>query len=407
MKQRTRSRIAYRQQGRRYKPIDPSVPVEGPWNYVSSDSSIVDYIEKGKREVDGLTPPSDLYAFKREVIPPILNYSHKYTWLPVSSTIVEGKPGTQPNADGLVSTPVGGWQALEENDSALLASLLAGSNPFRYEISVPVMIAELLEATSLLKVAMRNPASVVGSLHLNWNFGWRLMIQDIQTLAHITTFIENRIKEFNDLISSGGSARRVFLSKRSQKVRYKDYSSISMPEGNVVVDGTITYTSKIWGSVRWKPQRDKQVEVENLVRFNHAARNFVLDLDGISAASAWEALPFSWLADYLINIGDILHAIEGTDLVIPTDVCLMRERRVQVSSDLRLGSNWNQPNGDPVRWASGSPGKVDIVMKNRKVHEVTSLGDLLHFGFFNQSQATNLFALVLALNRFRRVEFVP
>jgi len=360
------------------------------------DWACVDYIEKKKDDVTGLTPPSDLTLTKADNNPPRFNLYDRFLSYP--PYVLSDAPCNLPEIIS-ASSPPGGWQSIEGDDGELVAKLLADTNPFRYTVSVPVMIAELLEAGSLLKLASNNFFSLVGSAHLNQVFGWEPMIQDLKALSKITTEIENRIKEFNALVSKGGSRRRVHLwnQKVSTVTTAWLYSSYQGAWADTV---DTTYESRVWGSVRWVPNRTSPIDLAKLTAFNEAMR-IVLDLRIPDASTIWEAIPFSWLVDYFLNVGDSLQAIEDTDKVLPRDICIMRER---VTTQRNRGfSDSNEGSGQlRVVRLSMTTGEVRRITKIRGVYNPTHAGDLLSFGFMSRKQSHNLIALLMSLVRFKR-----
>jgi len=344
-----------------------------------------------------LTPPSDLVLKKTDIVPPFLNY--RLSAITDGTLYYEMKDVPCYPPGGLIpDNPPLGWEYYEGTTAELTAKLLADTNPFRYTISVPVMILELVEAASLLKLAANNFFSLIGSSHLNLVFGWEATIKDIRTLASITTSIENRIKEFNQIVERGGSRRRVRLASGGDSSPESTVSIYSSGLGSWDAKVNTSYRTKVWGSVRWVPNRAKPINFADLTRFNEACK-VVLDLRTPDASTIWESIPFSWLVDYFVNIGDVLSAIEDTDKVLPTDVCIMRERWVTTHA---VGIA--KPEVDPPyrRANSISPGKVAHHMKLRNVIVPDSIGDLLSFGFMTKGQATNLAALLLSLTRFRK-----
>lgn len=393
MKHRYRTRESFASAGR---VIYPPEQVAGPFPYQTLDWECSDYVEKKKDPVSHLTPPSDFVLKKTSITPPFLSYR--------LSSMVDGIryyessdiPCSPPG--GLIpDSPPSGWESLEGTTAHLTSQLLAASNPFRYTISIPVMILELMEAGSLLKLAANNFFSLLGSAHLNLTFGWEATIRDIRTLASITTSIENRIKEFNDIVEKGGSRRRVYLTSGSEVAPETIQSIHSSGLGEWTGKVTTSYKTKVWGSVRWVPNRANPIDFEQLTRFNEAMK-VVLDLRVPDASTIWEAIPFSWLVDYFTNVGSTLQAIEDTDKVLPTDVCIMREHVVTTTT---IGIPKAVEDYPWRRDNSISNGEVVHHVLHRNVVVPDSLGDLLSFGFMTKRQATNLFALLLSLNRFR------
>jgi hypothetical protein len=355
----------------------------------------VDVVGKKKRE-DGSTPPSNFDLIKDTIQPTWTGYRASSTVDGVVYDVGE-LPGAAYGSGINFVTPLE-WAAIEPTDPALTAKLLANTNPFRYTVSVPVMVAELIEASTLLKLAADNFFTLIGSQHLNYVFGWEQTMSDVRTLTKITSEIESRVKEFNSLIKEGGLRRKVHLGSYSgTKSSAGDVSLWSTHGITLTGRWTCSYRSKIWGSVRWKPSRPGQLEVAQLASFNEAAR-IVFDLKEPDASTIWEMIPFSWLVDYFVNIGDTLQALENTDTVLPYDVCIMRQRSV-VTQTTRL----QQTNSTPpwLRQYTGQPGQVNSERKLRAVQTITGISSLLSFGIMSERQATNLLALLLRLSRFK------
>lgn len=395
MKERIRTRERWSAQGNVLIPED--FTPKGPYPYRTEYWYCRDFIEKKKDPITGLTPPSDLELLKVFIRPPFL--SNKLIFVPWGIPYYHGVNLPCYAPTGLIpSSPPLGWEYMEGTTEALTAELLAKSNPFRYSVSVPVMVAELVEGASLLKLASNNYFALIGSAHLNKVFGWDAMKNDIRTLAKLTTAIESRIKEFNSLVMKGGLRRKVNLTRASTFGPETITSIHSDAQGawNGVVKSK--YSTKVWGSVRWVPNRTSPVDLSKLATFNEAIK-LVLDLRQPDASTIWEMIPFSWLADYFLNVGDTLQAIEDTDKVLPHDICIMRERTVNTGTvgivDAPGGYPWD-------RHESISDGEVIYEMKLRKVVTISDAGDLLSFGIMTRGQATNLLALLMSLVRFKR-----
>jgi hypothetical protein len=395
MKERTRTRERWASNG---AILIPPELAGGPYPYRELFWTCTDFVEKKKDPVTGRTPPSDLTLMKVDIIPPFLSNKLVFAIWGITYYHEVNVPCYAPS--GLIpSTPPLGWSYIEGTDAELTAELLAKSNPFRYEVSVPVMIAELVEAGSLLKLASNNFLSLIGSQHLNYVFGWEATKRDIKALADITMSIERRIREFNDLVTKGGIRRRINLASGSDNASEYTYPVRSNGQGVWYANVNSTYHSKVWGTVRWVPNRTSPIDLSKLTSFNEAMK-IVLDLRKPDASTIWEAIPFSWLVDYFLNVGDTLQALEDTDKVLPTEVCLMRHRTVITTA---VGTGLESPGGYPwSRDESMSSGKVTYDIKLRKVVEPDHLGDLLSFGIMSKGQATNLIALLLSLARFKK-----
>jgi hypothetical protein len=166
MKPRTRSRLSLTAQGKITYPHPGTTPPAGPWTFQNRYEEIQDYYDKIRR-FDGSLPPSDLFIMKEKVKP--LSYGYNLSSFDGFTYIA---------ASGLPCTTFGsgkGWIGpaewfLAERDTTegFAAKLLADTNPFRYEVSVPIMVFELLEASTLLNISTKTLFTLLGGQHLNY-----------------------------------------------------------------------------------------------------------------------------------------------------------------------------------------------------------------------------------------------
>jgi hypothetical protein len=347
-----------------------------------------DYVKKERHPVSNLLESSDFdsrhvkYGFNRFNIHTLDPYGQvQYS-------------GTQMKQVDDEEGPKAGWATVEPADSVLVAELLARTSPFRYELSVPVLVSELVEATTLLKLATNNFVSLIGSSYLNYKFGWSTLISDIKSLANLTETIESRIREFNSLLGPSGLSRsniKLFQTSGSWTGRevYMTTSLLQRVGGRQYV----AWKTKIWGSVRWFPKRDDLIPVEPLERFNLAVRQ-VLDLEYPDPETVWEAIPFSWLIDYFLNVGPTLQAVQDLDELEPRHICLMRERVTTTTwTDVRIIR--------PAKTVSVEPGTTRVTEKLRTVMDETSLADAFTWSFFTEEQALTLSALLASFLKYK------
>jgi hypothetical protein len=274
--------------------------------------------------------------------------------------------------------------------NTLLTDLVNRTSPLRAAVSLPVMVAELLEATSLLKLILNNAFTLVGSGYLQVNFGVNPFLSDLRALLNITQAIEHNIKELNSLMGKGGLSRAVDLYHDSRNFVEKDtYASTDFATVNTS-DVLVDIDLKIWGSVRWFPRDTNQLPVDELERFNLAVKA-ALDLDDFSWGTLWEMIPFSWLIDYFANVGPKLDAINTLQDFVPKHVCIMREVNIRQTrqnftmgaSDMRVVRN----------------GNYHYRNRSRKVHDVNSDLGVLSFSFMSYEQSLNLAALLTRLTK--------
>lgn len=338
-----------------------------------------DQWQKKVRE-DGSLPPSPLTIHE-------IDLSRKGT--------ITGKTGrwsmyNRPITSVLMSPSSSYWAGLEGTDAELVSQLLADTNPFRPEVSVPILVAELSEAASLLHVDFKNLATAVGSSYLTAKFGYETLISDVKKLASITSTIESRVKEFNSLVEKGGLRRQKRLSGGAGEQKDGEITVHSSLATIVKAERTSYHQTKVWGSVRWRPKRKELIPIIKLQAFNEAVRQ-VLDIEALDGATIWEAIPFSWLIDYFATVGNTLKAIEGSDLVEPYDICIMRTRVTTTThTPTQFPPNFKVTKGVEIRR-----------LKLRNVYG-SSTSEMLGFSFLlSGSQATTILAL-LAVLRGRR-----
>lgn len=362
-------------------------------SYVASSRSMDDWTDKQKSLVTGRLPDTPMYQLNLTRYDPAIG-----TYKEFNSEYFEGwplstdKPWSEPPS-------IAGFDTLTYTQSA--AKLLAYTNPFRYEVSVPVMVSELLEVTSLARVATKSFFSLFSSGYLNWNFGIVPFYNDMRALASITSSIEKRIREFNSLVEKGYVHRKVTLSTNSYVQEFGETPIYSGMQMVIYATRKYTWKQKISGTCTWRIRDGKKLPLDGLNDFNNAIK-FALDLDLarvdakniVDLSTIWETIPFSWLVDYFINIGDSLKAIEESEYVYPCNISLTRECTLKQEFKPAPRSWW------PAAKLTVSPGLREWKLKRRLIiGDDPQFRDLLSFGFLNKNQALNLVALIGVLKR--------
>jgi hypothetical protein len=153
---------------------------------------------------------------------------------------------------------------------------------------------ELREIPKRYKGSEKQIAQALANLHLQWNFGVKPMLADIKA----------GIKAYNKVISR----RRYSLVKRSQ----------SMEVSNSTTHVTNTYTTA-GGFLSWKvkttttQRQTLSSEFSALYRMKRLGSkipdpsSFGFGVESL-VASTWELIPWSFVADYFINIGQTIEA---------------------------------------------------------------------------------------------------
>lgn len=170
-------------------------------------------------------------------------------------------------------------------------------------------LSRMTDVPSMLKRAGRNLIREGASQYLAYEFGWRQLYNDIRAIVNINQSITRRVAELENLRSRGGSKRRMNLA---QDVVQQVLQNQTLNSTGTLVLGSIIRNSqrKVWGTCRWIPSNwgrrpnpnsldEKRLEAFTLITGTHY---------GNITSSAWDALPWSWLTDWVINIGDFVQA---------------------------------------------------------------------------------------------------
>jgi len=344
------------------------------YQYTEFWERTTDYTGKKKRkDYDGLLPVSDFDHDSVVNVPPFLTRKAG-SWYHQGAPCQNTDPDTR-HYPGRNSTQ-------RNNENALyVARLLASTHPFRSEFSVPVAIAELLDIGSLFKLTARSFSELAGNAYLNYKFGWLQFVQDIRTLHKITTQIERRIKEFDSLAKHGGLRRSLPLDFTSWD-EYTGPWTIWSTYGTFV-DARFAYnvSLKVWGTCRWRWKAGTKVSLTKLEAFNLAVQN-VFDLGQLDAETIWNAIPWTWLADYFVDVNSWLAATHQSDLVEPFDICVIREYK---------NVKTQYPTGASAR--DTTPGREIRRIKSRDANLALSVLPPYRYMFFTQSMYLVLLAL--------------
>lgn len=214
--------------------------------------------------------------------------------------------------------------------------LRARTNPSREEVSIPNFLYELKDLPGMIRnlknltpllrnLRYRNSAALSGvaSQYLGYEFGWKPLVSDISNLLQFHAQVDRRIQELNRLYSRKGLKRRLNLFDSS--VAFQDNDVILETGAGIYIRAkTSTVTRKrSWGTIRWMPTAvPADIGRQDLGRI---ARRLVFGLQhrGVDAVQAWNALPFSWLADWFGNFGDWLAAHRNVVPAAPSPCNIM------------------------------------------------------------------------------------
>ena len=202
-------------------------------------------------------------------------------------------------------------------DSQLLgygATGIARTLPTAPEMSISTSIAELTEGLPSIigSQLKRGPsAHAVGGEYLNYQFGIAPMISDVQDILRLSKSYQKIIEQFRR--DNGRLVRRGCVLADTSSTSVSTATNIYgyMGGGKYPLQ-TMGYTSKlttevkdstkVWFSGAYKLAYPLALDgaLKDITEFNRVY--------GVipTAETAWNLVPFSWLADWFTNVGDVV-----------------------------------------------------------------------------------------------------
>lgn len=204
------------------------------------------------------------------------------------------------------------------------------SNPSRPYVSVPQFIGEFRDFPKMLRdlpgLIKRNGDNLIEKVakgHINWRFALKPLFNDLAKIANFQNAVNQRVRMLEKLREEKSLRRRASLgSDKHTDVIGTVY--LQTAGFTFEVQKAIFYTQDVWATTRWQlesnvelPTGDKEIALW--------AKNLASGMTSKSAAfAAWDLIPWSWLVDWFLPIGDYLAANNNSVPVRCTSICLMR-----------------------------------------------------------------------------------
>lgn len=213
--------------------------------------------------------------------------------------------------------------ALDLNNYAF--RILAETNPSEAHVSLPQFIGELRELPSLVKGFGDSLLKKVAAGHLTWRWCIKPMIGDLRKLWNFVEGFNKRLT-FLHRLRAGHTLRRRCHLGTDHYVGPKTSNHLFQSSGTTIRGELYTsYLMEMWGSACYQLSEDSDLPLLGHSPFQERARDLTFGMTTHGALqAAWELTPWSWLADWFGNVGDVLAATNNS---IPCDwsrLCLMR-----------------------------------------------------------------------------------
>jgi hypothetical protein len=265
---------------------------------------------------------------------------------------------------------------------------LANMDPYAPVVDLPLFLFELREFPRMLQQAGLALKGQMGSggpggAYLSYHFGWAPLVRDLLSLFNLTKSIDDRIRYLRKL-ENGERFHRLLTNGELYSVVGSEYKSHILGYANGwAFRGMLRGTQhlKVWFSANGKllvPLPNDGVALRQL-----SARM----VTGLTWRpwDVWNAIPWSWLIGYLINVGDYLESMRGQSTFKATRMCIMATSTARLSID--------SPTCAPGLSASVSV--LEKTVKQRKVY-ANPTPKLTASPFLTGYQMSILGALVLA-----------
>lgn len=225
-----------------------------------------------------------------------------------------------------------------------VTAALAGSHPGEPVVALPVFLFELKDVPSMLKQAKERTAGLIknarssnkrdilrylsgpkarASDYLAYQFGWRPLVSDLMDMVGVTKWMHDRGRMLRNYSSKGISRRRLLGTFTAQTTdpRYPYDAQWFDKWGTAVT----SHSASRWVVSHWSANRyafETALDSKNVNAFRRAA----LGLD-VSLTHAWDALPWSWLTDWFVDVGSVIHASQNRMGIQFKDAVVMTHRK--------------------------------------------------------------------------------
>jgi hypothetical protein len=257
------------------------------------------------------------------------------------------------------------WTPTTNNEIALMETkALAAVNPKVPIVDVPLFLFELRDLPEALRTfgywkLKKNkdgkvipPNFNVGSQYLAYKFGIATVVSDVISLLNLTEEIHKRMVRLTKASEKGKIRGK--LRSYTDTVNHGSFSEVL---GRDYIWYDVLERRKVdwWFTAATTLELEYALDIAPKDRFYRA-----LGVDRFSLLTAWNALPWSWLADYWTNVGNYLAANRGGFTSYVSNMCLMKETK----SDYEF--NITQHQASSASWGKASTVTPPRATKHQK-----------------------------------------
>lgn len=227
-----------------------------------------------------------------------------------------------------------------ESTASLTTRALANLNPSNPRVDIPLFLFELKDLPRMIRQlgdvlkGKYKPSDVPGG-HLAYVFGWAPLFSDLAKFIGLSKMLDDHFRHLKKM-EAGEKFKRSLGELNISNSKTSDYAiTYVLPKPLVVGENWVKEDHKAWFSAKAQLNATLPGGFEEQ---RWLAARAALGLN-VSAATIWNAIPWSWLIDYFVNIGTFLDAHRGYIPWTVKSLCLMRTKTA-VSQVKNLSCNY-------------------------------------------------------------------
>lgn len=220
------------------------------------------------------------------------------------------------------------FPALTALDRQNLAwEILAKTNPSVPHVSIPAAVGEMKDFPwHRTKQWGDNLLKDVANGYISWRWAVAPLVGTLLKLCKFVESVDQRTTWLMKLRDGRTLRRRVRLSQTA--IQGTPQVNAYVNTGGCTLRGTFKtlYEQRSWGTAQWRLLPDAELPKLGFGPLVNTAERLSLGLTSHELlAAAWELCPWSWLADWFGNTGDLIAATNNSVGCTWSHVCFMRE----------------------------------------------------------------------------------
>lgn len=243
-----------------------------------------------------------------------------------------------------------------DDDIAFVTEAAAQTNPSSASVQGAVFMAELRELPRLFQSTGANLHQLGANEYLKFQYGWKPFVKDLRKLFSVISRIEKRMNVLKKLTDSGvlrhnydpPGSTGTKIYNGSYENEFQDFY---FSGGRIRTSINTTMKVKRWADIVWVADPPESIGVLSSGSYFETARNAVYGLN-IDGPTLWQAMPWSWLIDWVHNVGDFVKSQNNTVGAKFGRAVLMRHSEIKseaipsLVTDLgHIPGSWTPTNG--------------------------------------------------------------